>query len=403
LLRGGRSPRQEQWKAQGWQMAALDTIQFVPLTPPLVGAAEAFNRRLRQAGTGLSVFATTPNRDRGDGPPAPMELERFVGVDSGGEVRGAYSLRWQFLWLRGERFLGAAPGYPVSEGVIDRRYAMVGVSVLRDAVRRCEYLYALGSNGRTGNWFRVAQHTGWSIADVPFLFRVINGARFFRRLPQMQGRVERRALATIGSATGLAQVATRLLHAGCALRNHGSSSLRQPSDVTVDCVRTLAEAADEVWPRVSSRYAFCVVRDAAHVEPCYPPDRTDLDRLVVRHRGRIVGWAVVMTRGLSRLRAYLGDIVPGLVVDAFGEPAHASEIVGAATAHLADRDVDVVITNTSHRDWCSGYKCKGFIAWPSQFPLLASRALAGRIGELDAVMPQMHLSRGDSDGVHYLQ
>src|SRR5215472_1105988 len=233
-------------------MAEPGIIQFVPLTRPLVSACEAFNRRLRQAGTALSPFAVAPNRDRDDGPPAPMELERFVGIDRGGDVRCAYALRWQFLWLRGERFLGAAPGYPVSEGVIDRRYAMVGVSVLRDAVRRCEYLYALGSNGRNGNLFRVAQHIGWSIADVPFLFRVINGARFFRRLPQMQGRAERRALATIGSATGLAQVATRLLHAGCALRYHGSSSLRQPSDLTVDRVGTLAEAADEAWPRERS-------------------------------------------------------------------------------------------------------------------------------------------------------
>jgi hypothetical protein len=178
--------------------------------------------------------------------------------------------------------------------------------------------------------------------------------------------------------------------------------LRQPSDLTFEKVGTLAEAADEVWPRVRSHYAFCVVRDAAHVEPSFPPDRTDLERLVVRHRGSIVGWAMLMTQGLSRLRAYLGDVVPGLIVDVFGDAAYASEIVGAATAHLADRDVDVVITNTSHRDWLSGYRRKGFITWPSRFPLLVSRALAGRIGELDAVMPQMHLSRADSDGVHYL-
>jgi hypothetical protein len=96
----------------------------------------------------------------------------------------------------------------------------------------------------------------------------------------------------------------------------------------------------------------------------------------VRHRGSIVGWAVVITTGLSRLRAYLGDIVPGLIVDAFGDPAWASEIIGAATSYLADRGVDAVITNTSHRDWVSGYERKGFIAWRSQFPLLASRALA---------------------------
>ena len=90
--------------------------------------------------------------------------------------------------------------------------------------------------------------------------------------------------------------------------------------------------------------------------------------------------------------------MPGLIVDVFGDAAYASEIVGAATAQLADRDVDVVITNISHRDWLSGHRRKGFITWSSQFPHLASRALAGRIGQLDAAMPQMHLSRSDSEG-----
>jgi hypothetical protein len=109
-----------------------------------------------------------------------------------------------------------------------------------------------------------------------------------------------------------------------------------------------------------------------------------------------------MTRGLSRLRAYLGGVAPGLIVDAFGDIAFASEVVRAATAYLADRNVDVVITNTSHRGWLSVYKSIGFLGWRSQFPLIVSRSLAGRIGDLHAAMPRIHMSRGDGDGVHYL-
>jgi hypothetical protein len=349
-----------------------------------------------------SVPRRTANRNRGDSPPGPMEVERYVGVDVAGQVRGAYSLRWQFLWLQGERLLGTHYGYPISEGIVDKQYAMVGVSILRDAVKRCEYLYTLGADGRTGNVFRVAQHAGWAIEDVPFLFRVINGGRFLRRLPQIQRRVERRVLVTIFSATGAAQIASGILHAGSAICNHGSSSLRTSVHVTVEEVATLAAAADEVWSRVRSQYGYCVVRDDAHVELSFPIERTDLHRLVVRHQGSIVGWSVVMIRGLSRLRAYLGDVAPGLIVDAFGDAAYASEIVRAATAYLAARNVDVVITNTSHRGWLIGYKHMGFVAWRSQFPLIVSRSLAGRIGDLNAVMPRIHMSRGDGDGVHYL-
>jgi hypothetical protein len=378
------------------------TLQFVPLTQHLVQACSEFNERLGRAGAALSSVTCLVNRDRGMDPPAPMEVERYVGVDVDGQVRGSYSLRWQYLWLRGERLLGAHYGYPISEGVIDKHYAMLGVLVLLDAVKRCEYLYLLGAGGRTGSVFRVAEHVGFAIADVPFLFRVINGGRFLRKLPQMQSGLGRRLLATIGGATGLAQLATGLLHGASAISHRGSSSLRPSSSLTVDEVTTLAAAADEVRSRVHSQYTFCVVRDGAPVEPSFPLDRTDLHRLVVRHQGSIIGWSVVMREGLSRLHAYLGDIAPGLIVDAFGDTAYASEIVRAATAYLAAQGVDVVITNTSHEGWVSGYKRAGFIAWDSQFPLIVSHSLARRIGDLRAIMTRTHMSRADADGVHYL-
>ena len=383
-------------------MAKARNLQFVPLTHNLVQACDEFNERLRQGGFVGSPFNCSANRDCGEGPPAPMEFESYVGVDADGQVRGGYHLRWQFLWLRGERLLGASWAYPISEGIIDKQYAMVGVSVLRDAAKRCEYLYVLGAGGRNGDVFRVAQHAGWEIEDVPFLFRVIKGGRFLRKLPQTQRGPARRLLATMSSATGLAQIATDVLHVGSAICNRGSSSLRPLSKVTIEKVASLAGVANEVWSRVNSQYAFCVVRDGAHIEPSFPVDRTDLHRLVVRHQGSIIGWSVVMREGLSRLQAYLGDVAPGLIVDAFGDTAYASEIVRATTAYLAAQGVDVVITNTSHSRWLAAYKRAGFLTWQSQFPLIVSRSLARRIGDLHVVMPQTHMSRGDGDGVHYL-
>ena len=377
------------------------SFQFVPLTQNLIRSCGEFNKRLQQAGTDLH-FAFTANLDRGESPPNPMEVDRFVGVDSDGQVHGAYLLRWQFLWLRGHQFLAASGGCPISEGVIDKRFTMVGVMVLRDAIKRCNDLYFLGAGGRNGDVFRMARHASWQIADVPFLFRVVNGGRFLSNLPQMQKSPGRRLLGRIGRGSGLAQIATGLLTAGSAIRNRGSSSLRRSSDVTVEEAATLAGPADELWPRVKSQYMFCVVRDGAHVEPSFPLSRTDLRRLVVRHKGSVVGWAVVMTESLSRVRAYLGDVVPGLIVDAFGDTAYATDIVRAATAYLAAQDVDVVITNSSHRSWVDGYKRSGFIPWRSQFPLLVSQSLGRRIGDLPAVMQQAHMTRGDGDGVHYL-
>ncbi|MGH9405788.1 MAG: hypothetical protein ACRD3D_08140 [Terriglobia bacterium] len=383
-------------------MSKERTLKFFPLTGDLVPACNNFNERLRAAGFD-GQFSSSPNAGRDGDIPCPMQVERYVGIDEEGDVRGAYLLRWQFLWLRGETFLGAAYGYPISEGVVNKKYAMVGVSVLRDATKRCEHLYVLGGSGREGNVFRIARHAGWELQDVPFLFRVIRGGPFLRKLPQMRSQKGRILVAKIGSSTGLSGIAVKILHGGSALYHGGRSSLRQPSDVTVEEVNTFSGIGDELWLRVRSQYGFCVVRDGSHLEPMFPPSRSDLHRLIVRRQGTVIGWTVVMTQSLSRLQSYLGDVAPGLIVDAFGDVNEASHIVRAATAYLADKAVDAVLTNASHGRWIAAYKHAGFLSRPSQFPLIVSRSLARRIGNLSLMMAETHMSRGDGDGVHYLR
>lgn len=378
-----------------------DRLQFVPLTQNLVDAAKNFNQRLATAGLN-SKFICLSNRDRDDAPPVPMEVERYIAVDANGEMRGGYLIRWQFLWLRGDQFLGATYGYPISEGYIDKKYTMLGVSILRDALKRTEYLYALGAGGEQGNLFSVAKHAGWKMHDVPFLFRIVQGGSFVRKLPQLQRSAGRRALAGTAAATGVASLATGLLHAASAASHGGNSALRLSRGITVERVETLADVADELWLRVRSQYDFCVVRDSLHVDPAFPRERTDLHRLVIHYSGSVIGWAVVMTEGLSRIRAFLGDVTPGLLVDAFGETQYADIIVRAATSYLASLGIEVIITNASHSRWLAAYKKAGYLNWRSQFPLIISKALAARTGDLSAIMARTHMSRGDADGVHYL-
>jgi hypothetical protein len=382
---------------------SIGDLQFVPLNSQLLPACRDFNERLRCAGADRhAVFGCSANAARQDELPAPMQVERYVGVDAGGAVRGAYALRWQYLWSNGKRLLAAHYGFPVSEGIINKRYTMVGAAVLRDAVMRCEYLYTLGADGLRGNVYSVARHAGWAIADIPFLFRVINGGRFVRNLPQVRCRTHRRVIAASAALTGVAQFSIAMAHLASALRNGGTVSLRSTAHVSLDVTRSLCAAADEVWLHTHPQYEFCVVRDAGHVGPCFPDHRATLHRLVVRRHGAVIGWAVVMTKDLLRLRRYLGDVSPGLIVDAFGDTAAAGEIVRAATAYLADQGVDVVITNASHRAWVAAYRQAGFIDWHSQFPLMVSRSIGREVGDLITTMPKIHMSRGDGDGVHYL-
>ena len=136
-------------------------LQILPYTLDLVPAVREFNRRLLvQAGPAMENFPETPD------PGWMPGMELFVAVENH-VVRGGYMLRHQSILVSGEKLSVAHYRLPLSEGVINRAYAMLGLRMVRDALARQPRLYALGMGGWTKPLPQMLKRLGWRMCAVP--------------------------------------------------------------------------------------------------------------------------------------------------------------------------------------------------------------------------------------------
>src|SRR5437870_491577 len=107
-------------------------IRVAPYTDEWVDAVRAFNQRVAASGQQLPE---TPHSDWMPG------MEVFLAIEDAA-VRGGYILRRQRFWAAGQEVSAAHYRLPLSEGVVNRDYASLGLRLLRDALAREPRLYA---------------------------------------------------------------------------------------------------------------------------------------------------------------------------------------------------------------------------------------------------------------------
>ncbi len=123
-----------------------------------------------------------------------LREEHFVAVE-GDEVRGGYTLKFQEFSYRGKVHSMAGWHEPVSEGTIEKKYAAVGMMLLRAALKAEPHLYctAMGGIDTVPPKFLKAMH--WQLELSSFQFYVHRPYRFFRGLRHLRrdrGRVPAR-------------------------------------------------------------------------------------------------------------------------------------------------------------------------------------------------------------------
>src|SRR5260370_27280 len=132
-------------------------------------AVAEFNRRLagHPAAEGYRL-GENPPRALPDPPPA-VHIDHYLLLD-GAAVRGGFMLQKQSFWLAGAARPVNNIQMPVSEGLVDRKYAALGMLLVRLALEENPLLFALGMGSREERFPRLLEAMGWRIRSVPFLF-----------------------------------------------------------------------------------------------------------------------------------------------------------------------------------------------------------------------------------------
>jgi hypothetical protein len=370
------------------------TITIVPYREEFIEAVKALNARLSTGGAAFQ-FSESHIPDwlpRVDGRETYQEY--FVAVENG-SVRGGYVLKHQPFWINGQiRPLGNLQ-LPLSEGVVNKGYRTLGMSLLTDVVRRQPLVYGLGMGGLDNPLARMIQAMGWKAVPVPFYFRVVHPSRVLQRMTYLRTSPFRRRALDLLAVSGLGWLGITLAQAArrrTRITWHG---------LEVEPVAAFAGWADAVWDMCKTDYALAALRDSTTLNLLYDPSNRRFIRLKVSRRGEVVGWAVALDSCKSRHKQF-GDLRVGSIVDCLGPRDQAGLVIGAVTKYLERAGVDLIVSNQSASVWRRALRRVGYWSGPSNFAFAASKALARLLEPFDLNVGRRHITRGDGEGPIHL-
>ena len=353
-------------------------------------AVRAFNSRLRTADASLFYLPEAAPQTNPHSPVSGIEFRHFVVIDDAGEVRGGYFIRTQPFWIRGGIHPVGHYQAPLSEGIIDKRFTVVGPMMLAHALNEQPLLFAMGMGGMDRPLPRMLRAMGWPVLEVPFYFLVLNGRRFLRNLGPLRGRPERRIAADILGFSGLGGLAIKSAQ---VLRSRSRSDPRYHSN----SIPEFCPWADRIWHENAGEYSISAVRTAEYLRFIYPRTEPAYYGVQLTVGDAPAGWAQLLDCRF-RDRSYFGEMRVAALVDGVGPPASIPSLVDAAVHAARQHRADVVISNQMHRDWTAALKSVGFWQGPSNYLLALSKPLRKLLDPLEEAIPCIHFNRGDGDG-----
>lgn len=370
-------------------------IQLLPHAERYRDAVAAFNRRLAQGGSPW-YFYTDPHPDWIPARPGQSVWREYhlavEGEAEAPQVRGAYALKPQPWWVRGEVHTVTDWQGPFSEGSVDTRYATLGLRMLRDMLKKYPLLYSWGHGGDDQPVVQMLQKMGWMMHQTPFCLLVLRPARFLRHNALLRTSPLRRRAFDLAAYSGLGFVLLKLMHALLRAR-HG----RRFSAVAKE-EPCFGDWADALWQRCRARYLAIAQRDAASMNALVPAQGWPAGiRLHVLRGGQSLGWAVVMDTAMRGDKRF-GDLRVGSIVDCLADPEDAGEVVAAATRFLAQRGVDIVVSNQAHPAWARGFAENGYAVLPNKRMFAPSPALRTLMEPFDETARGLHLTNMDGHG-----
>ncbi len=354
-------------------------------------AVAEFNRRLQRSSDDPDLVFSKTAIPRWLPPANDNSVwnEFFVALE-GSTVRGAYGLKQEMVFVRGKGMHRVACyHHPLSEGIVDRAYASIGVLLARDALARQPFLYALGMGGYERPLPKMLTVLGFSLTPIPFYFRVVHPAKFLREMQALRQMQWRAVLMNIAAATGTGWLAIKSAQAVAMLRS-------RPVNFVVEEAAEFSEWTDDLWNQARDTVSFAAVRDTNTLRLLHPAHVTSTRRLRISRNGAAIGWAIV---GERRKDPKFGQMRVGSIVDCWASQENAAAVVQAATQALEKDGVDLIVSNQSHHVWCRAFERVGFLKGPSTFIFAASRNLTELLQPVEQNRSSFHITRADGDGL----
>ncbi|MEX0902927.1 MAG: hypothetical protein WDZ76_09425 [Pseudohongiellaceae bacterium] len=368
-------------------------IRFERFHERHIPAAAEFNERLNTADVETDIRLDLNPDDtwiREEAQEAGLKRIQYVAVDDGA-IRAAYKLKEQLFQINGRDVSTGMMQAPISEGLINARYKLLGGLLLFDAQKRNRNLYVLGMGGFDSRYAQLVKRANWTLWEVPFLFRVVKPSGFLRHIQPLRSSGLRRSVMDIAATLHLGDVPARVWY---RVKDRTRSLLEQMEWRTTP---RFDETVDHIWEQARNHYSLIARRDRTSLNHLMSPDDSRFHRLVATVRGEPIGWVVVMSNQLNGHK-HFGNMKLGSLVDTLAVPGYEDHLVALATHYLTSFGAELIVTNLSADPWRRAAIGSGFHQAASNFIFGLSPALGGKSGAAADLIDTMHITRNDGDG-----
>jgi hypothetical protein len=365
---------------------------LVPITAEISASIGRFNERMAAGGSAQRLHSTRPFPLIAE-PSDPITIHHLAYV-IGDEARGGVNVKQMPFQVVDRTEPVAFYNRPLSEGIVDPRFGMLGVYIQKEVCRRFPLVYGLGVGDLGQPVARLMIAGGWSHSEVPFHFAVFHAGRFLRNLTPLRTNPVRRKVGDVAAGTGIGALGLQLLSLVQVIRR------RRPSvrGLTIREFDEWEEWADELWRTNRHCYSLVSERSARTMRILYPRDNSRYTKLRVSDAGgRTLGWVVVTVNTLQD-HHYFGNARLGAIIDMFGHPDHARAIISAGVNAVREADADLVVVNQANTAWNAAISEAGLLPWKTNWYLFLSPKLAARLHGPSSSPDKFFFTRGDGDG-----
>jgi len=366
-------------------------IEIKPYTDDLVSAVIDFNKRLKKGGASFRFSESNIPKWLPKIEKRKIYQEYFLAVENDSVVRGGYNIKHQEFSFKGNILSIGVPQYPLSEGIINKSYNIVGLQLLTDSLKQQPLLYGLGIGGHEYPIYKIHKALGWSSFTVPFYFRVNHPYKFFRQIEYLRKIKFYRLLLDLLVITGIGWLVIKSIQFLLMKKKTDENS------ISSEIVDNFSIWADKLWEECKNKFSMIAVRDSNILNILYPSNSDRFIRLKISLNNFVIGWVVVLDTQMYNHKQF-GNMRVGSIIDCLALPENASIVIVCATQYLENKGVDVIVSNQSHHSWCSALKKAGFIKGPSNFIFTSSKQLSELIYPIEVNKMNIHLNRGDGDG-----
>jgi len=362
-----------------------------PYTEDMISSVINFNNRLKSGGSAYNFLESNipdwlPKIDD-----RKIFQEYFLCLENDSIVRGAYILKHQEFSFYGEILSIAAYYSPISEGIVNKQYNIIGIHLLINALKKQPLLFALGMGGYEEPFPKMLKAMRWEMFSIPFFFKIIDTKQFLSNITYFKNTKLKRFLLNFISVTGLGWISIKSLQ--FFLR------CRKIKDNLISCeeVHDFSSWADDLWEVCKENYAMIAVRDSNTLNILYPSNSERFIRLMISRNNCVIGWIVVLDTQMSNHKQF-GNMRVGSIIDCLALSENALRVMNSATKYLENVGVDIIVSNQSHYSWCSALITAGFVKGPSNFIFSPSKKLSRLIHPFNVNKTNIHLTRGDGEG-----